>query len=200
MRQIARDPWTASSPDAEELDALIAAAAEVVPVAHLPSPSRRSHVALFPMDGSRRGLSILAPKVRMRWLIPAMVVWTLGAGALLLANRSAEMGGLPRELWGTWVADQPGSSTGAVTLGERSITFTAGSGSGAASTHAVTGVRWSRSDDGLHFTVEYVNGWTAATRARFTFIYQGGPRAGLVVPDAGGAQWHRVPEPAVASR
>lgn len=200
MRQIVRRPWTTSTADGEDMAALIAAAAQVPEPARLPAPSRRSHVVLFPMDGSRRGLSILAPKVRMRWLLPAMVVWTLGIGSLLLANRSSTMPGLPRELWGTWVADQADNSTGAITLGDRSITFQAGPDANGATTHAVTSVRWSRQGAGVQFVVDYVNGLTAAVHGRFTFLYVGPPSGERLVSGATGLTWHRALPARVASR
>ncbi len=75
----------------EEMQALISAAAEVIGPAHLPLPSRRSRVALYPADGSARALSMLAPReVRGSWVAdaPNALGWavTLGERSVTFQN------------------------------------------------------------------------------------------------------------------
>lgn len=191
MRAPIHRPRTTTHRHDDDLWTLIAAAAEVVPATHLPRPSRRSHVVLFPMDGSRRGLPMLAPKVRTRWLVPAIVVWTLGMASLLLANRPAQAT-LPAAIRGVWAAGGGRAGPERLVIGERTVAFESDPVSGAGTVHAITGVSWSQEEAGVRYRIGYAVGRGGGGTNVLEFVYEGPIDAHLVMADDPGTAWRAV--------
>lgn len=200
MERMTGHRWSSMRSEDDDVHDLIEAAAVVIRSARLPRPSPRSRVVLFPMDGSQRGLSMLAPRVRTRWLVPAMAVWTLIAASLVLTDGASLANTVPPSVRGTWVSDGAPAGTPSVVLGTRSIVFQGGANPAAATAHVVTRVTWSRVADGLLFHVRYRNGLAAGGSGSFDFVYKGTLHPRLVQPDDPETSWRPVREREVALR
>lgn len=181
--------WSSMRSEDDDVHDLIEAAAAVIRPARLPRPSPRSRVVLFPMDGSPRGLSMLAPRVRTRWLVPAMAVWTLIAASLVLTDGASLANTVPPSVRGTWVADGAPAGTPSVVLGTRSIVFQAVPDARGATAHVITRVTWSRVPDGLLFHVRYRNGVAAEGSSSFDFVYRGAMHPRIVRSDDPATVW-----------
>ncbi|HUX33705.1 MAG TPA: hypothetical protein VMV51_07505 [Gemmatimonadaceae bacterium] len=199
MERMTGHRWSSLRSEDDDVHELIEAAAVVIRPARLPRPSPRSRVVLFPMDGSRRGLSMLSPRVRTRWLVPAMAVWTLIAAALVLTDGASLANTVPPSVRGTWVSDGARAGTPSVILGTRSIVFQ-GDSSAAATAHVITRVTWSRVDDGLLFHVRYRNGGGAAGVSSFDFVYEGAMHPRIVRPDDPETVWRPARDREIALR
>jgi len=200
MERVTGHRWSTLRSEDDDVHDLIEAAAVVIRPARLPRPSPRSRVVLFPMDGSRRGLSMLAPRVRTRWLVPAMAVWTLIAASLVLTDGASLANTVPPSVRGTWVSDGAPAGTPSLVLGKRSIVFQAVPNAGGATAHVITRVTWSRVQDGLLFHVWYRNGVAAGGSSSFDFVYEGAMHPRLVQPDDPGTAWRLAAAREVALR